>query len=63
MLNLLELVFVGIFLAGLWLLAPPLALMVGGLAGVVTVERVSARTRRSPAKADTAARPHLRRVA
>lgn len=63
MLNLLEVAFVGVFLAGLWLVAPPLALMVGGVAGVIVCERSSARRRLRPVRDEAGSRPRLRRVA
>lgn len=63
MLNLLEVVFVGVFLAGLWMVSPPVALMAGGVAGVLVCERAAARARPVRPGAEEPGAGRLRRVA
>lgn len=62
MLDLAELVFVALFLAGVALVFPPAALMIGGVLGVVVCERRSSARRVPPAGDEAAAEPRLRRV-
>ncbi len=62
MLDLAELVFVGLFLVGVALVFPPAALMIGGVLGVVVCERRSSARRAPAADGEAAAGPRLRRV-
>jgi cytochrome c-type biogenesis protein CcmH/NrfF len=63
MLDLAELVFVALFLAGVALWWPPAALMLGGVMGVVACERRSAARRPQVARGEAASSPRLRSVA
>jgi hypothetical protein len=63
MLDLAELAFVVVFLAGVALVFPPAALMIGGVLGVVACERRSSARRPAAPRDEAAPGPRLRRVA
>ncbi|HEY9375279.1 hypothetical protein [Streptomyces sp.] len=63
MLDLAELAFVVVFLAGVALVWPPAALMVGGVLGVVACERRSSARRAVVPRGEAQAPRRLRRVA